>query len=116
MARLDCNRGRGTWKTGGTDRLELGPLAITRAMCPSGSLHDPMAAQWGPPRGDSSRGYSGLRLLGPPDYSSPSRWRLRNRPLRVMSSFPAAVSRSGLEASALASITRSTWSMAACSD
>lgn len=45
--RLDCNRGRGTWKATGSSGLELGPLALTRAMCPPGSLHDPIARQWG---------------------------------------------------------------------
>ena len=39
-ARIDCNRGRGTWKSSGANQLELGPLALTRAMCPPGSLHD----------------------------------------------------------------------------
>ena len=39
-ARIDCNRGRGTWKSAGPNQLELGPMALTRAMCPPGSLHD----------------------------------------------------------------------------
>ena len=39
-ARIDCNRGRGTWKSQGPGQLELGPMALTRAMCPPGSLHD----------------------------------------------------------------------------
>jgi para-nitrobenzyl esterase len=43
--RLDCNRGRGTWKSSGSNQLELGPMALTRAMCPPGSLHDRMARQ-----------------------------------------------------------------------
>ena len=46
-ARIDCNRGRGTWKTTGTSQLQLGPLALTRAMCPPGSLHDRIVKQWG---------------------------------------------------------------------
>ena len=37
---IDCNRGRGTWKATEPSQLELGPLAVTRAMCPPGSLHD----------------------------------------------------------------------------
>jgi para-nitrobenzyl esterase len=45
-ARLDCNRGRGSWKASGP-RLELGPLALTRALCPPGSLHDQIVKQWG---------------------------------------------------------------------
>ena len=27
-------------------QLEFGPLALTRAMCPAGSLHDQIARQW----------------------------------------------------------------------
>lgn len=45
--RVDCNRGRGTWKSSGANRIELGPLALTRAMCPPGSLHDHIVRQWG---------------------------------------------------------------------
>jgi para-nitrobenzyl esterase len=41
-ARIDCNRGRGTWKSSGPNQLQVGPLALTRAMCPPGSLHDRM--------------------------------------------------------------------------
>jgi para-nitrobenzyl esterase len=44
-ARIDCNRGRGTWKSSGPNQLELGPMALTRAMCPPGSLHDRMVRQ-----------------------------------------------------------------------
>jgi len=39
-ARIDCNRGRGTWKSGAPSQLELGPMALTRALCPPESLHD----------------------------------------------------------------------------
>jgi len=46
-ARIDCNRGRGTWKSSAPNQLELGPLALTRAMCPPGSLHDQIVKQWG---------------------------------------------------------------------
>jgi putative lipoprotein len=45
-ARIDCNRGRGTWKSSGASQLELGPLALTRAQCPQGSLHDHIVKQW----------------------------------------------------------------------
>ena len=45
-ARIDCNRGRGTWKATGANQLELGPLALTRAACPEGSLHDQIVKQW----------------------------------------------------------------------
>lgn len=37
-ARLDCNRGSGSWKSAGPGQLELGPMAVTRAMCASGSI------------------------------------------------------------------------------
>jgi len=45
-ARLDCNRGRGTWKSTGPSQVQFGPLALTRAMCPNTSLHDQIARQW----------------------------------------------------------------------
>ena len=44
--RFDCNRGRGTWKSVEPARIEFGPLALTRAMCPPGSLYDTMVKQW----------------------------------------------------------------------
>ena len=44
--RVDCNRGSSTWKTTGSSQLELGPLALTRAQCPEGSLHDHIVKQW----------------------------------------------------------------------
>jgi para-nitrobenzyl esterase len=44
--RFDCNRGRGSWKSSGPNNLEFGPLALTRAMCPMGSLHDDLVRQW----------------------------------------------------------------------
>jgi putative lipoprotein len=45
-ARIDCNRGRGTWKSAGPNALTFGPLALTRARCPAGSLHDQIVKQW----------------------------------------------------------------------
>jgi para-nitrobenzyl esterase len=45
FARIDCNRGRGTWKSEGPE-IELGELALTRAMCPPGSMHDQIVKQW----------------------------------------------------------------------
>jgi para-nitrobenzyl esterase len=45
-ARIDCNRGRGTWKSPGTNQLELGPMALTRAMCPPNSMHDQIVKHW----------------------------------------------------------------------
>jgi para-nitrobenzyl esterase len=44
--RFDCNRGRGSWKSAGPGNLEFGPLALTRALCPMGSLHDELVRQW----------------------------------------------------------------------
>ena len=45
-ARIDCNRGRGGWRSEGRNQLQFGPLALTRAMCPPGSLHDHIVRQW----------------------------------------------------------------------
>ena len=44
--RVDCNRGRGTWTSSGPSQLRFGPLALTRAACPAGSLHDHIVKQW----------------------------------------------------------------------
>ena len=46
-ARIDCNRGRGTWTSAGESQIEFGPMALTRAQCPPGSLHDQIVKQWG---------------------------------------------------------------------
>lgn len=45
--RLDCNRGHGTWKSAGPNQVQFGPLALTRAMCPPGSLDGQVAQKWG---------------------------------------------------------------------
>ena len=45
-ARIDCNRGSGTWTSSGPNQLQFGPLALTRMMCPDRSLHDQIARQW----------------------------------------------------------------------
>jgi heat shock protein HslJ len=45
-ARIDCNRGRGTWRLSGVSQVALGPLALTRARCPAGSMHDHIVQQW----------------------------------------------------------------------
>jgi heat shock protein HslJ len=45
-ARIDCNRGIGTWATSGESQIEFGPLALTRAQCPPDSLHDQIVRQW----------------------------------------------------------------------
>ncbi len=44
--RFDCNRGSGAWSSAGPNQLQFGPLALTRAMCPTGSLHDRIARHW----------------------------------------------------------------------
>ncbi len=45
-ARIHCNRGSGAWKSAGPNGLQLGPLALTRAMCPPGSLHNRVVKDW----------------------------------------------------------------------
>ncbi|GAB4241909.1 MAG: carboxylesterase family protein [Elainellaceae cyanobacterium] len=44
--RIDCNRGRGTWISSEPNQLQFGPLALTRALCPPGSLHDRIVQDW----------------------------------------------------------------------
>jgi para-nitrobenzyl esterase len=44
--RFDCNRGRGSWKSERPGLLLFGPMAMTRAMCPPGSLHDQFIKHW----------------------------------------------------------------------
>ena len=44
-ARIDCNRARGGWKSSGPGQVEFGPMAITRAACPPGSMHDQIVRQ-----------------------------------------------------------------------
>lgn len=46
-ARIDCNRGRGTWTSSGPSQLQFGPLALTRAFCGPPSMHDQIVKQWG---------------------------------------------------------------------
>ncbi|UWZ81984.1 META domain-containing protein [Occallatibacter riparius] len=45
--RIDCNRGRGTWKAPQPGQLEFGPLALTRAMCPAADLTSRLTKDWG---------------------------------------------------------------------
>jgi heat shock protein HslJ len=46
-ARIDCNRGHGTWKSAGPSQLEFSPMALTRAMCLSGDpLNDRLPRDW----------------------------------------------------------------------
>lgn len=44
--RIDCNRGNGTWTSEGPNHLVFGPLALTRAQCPPGSLHHRIVRDW----------------------------------------------------------------------
>ena len=44
-ARIDCNRARGGWKSSGPGQVEFGAMAITRAACPPGSMHDQIVRQ-----------------------------------------------------------------------
>ena len=44
--RFDCNRGRGSRILTGPNEVRFGPLALTRAACPPGSLHDHFIKQW----------------------------------------------------------------------
>jgi heat shock protein HslJ len=44
--RIDCNRGRGQWRSPGRNQIEFGPLALTRAMCPSSPLNDRILKDW----------------------------------------------------------------------
>jgi len=45
-ARIDCNRASASWKSSGRNQLEFGSLAIARAMCPPGPLHDRIVNHW----------------------------------------------------------------------
>lgn len=50
--RLDCNRGRGTWRavpaaSGNSGTIEFGPLAMTRALCPPPRLDERIARDMG---------------------------------------------------------------------
>jgi putative lipoprotein len=44
--RIDCNRGRGTWKSSGPNQLEFGPLTLTRAFCPPAPINDRIGKDW----------------------------------------------------------------------
>ena len=45
-ARVDCNRGRGTWLSNGGNHIEFSPLSLTRVKCPDDSLHDQIVKHW----------------------------------------------------------------------
>ena len=42
--RVDCNRGHGTWISSELGKVEIDPIATTRAMCPPGSIGDRVAS------------------------------------------------------------------------
>jgi para-nitrobenzyl esterase len=44
--RFDCNRGRGGWKSPGPKQVRFGAMAMTRAACPPGSMHDQLVKHW----------------------------------------------------------------------
>jgi para-nitrobenzyl esterase len=46
-ARIACNRGTGGFRTDGKSQIEFGLMAVTRAMCPPGSMdmHDQVLKQ-----------------------------------------------------------------------
>src|SRR6266542_6828868 len=45
-ARVDCNRGTGTWTSSGPTQLQFGPLAVTRMMCSPAQLNDHIPKHW----------------------------------------------------------------------
>ena len=45
-ARIDCNRGTGTWTSEGPNQLELGPLGLTRMACPPSPISDRILKDW----------------------------------------------------------------------
>lgn len=36
--RIDCNRGRGTWRSSQPPHVEFGPIALTKMLCPAAPL------------------------------------------------------------------------------
>jgi hypothetical protein len=40
-------RDQRTWKSSGSNQIQFGPLGLTRAKCPPGSLHDQIVKKWG---------------------------------------------------------------------
>jgi para-nitrobenzyl esterase len=45
-ARIDCNRGSGTWSSPQTGQLNFGELASTAAQCEPGTLYDLIIGHW----------------------------------------------------------------------
>jgi len=44
--RIDCNRGSGTWRSPASGKLDIGPIALTRAMCPAAPLNERLTKDW----------------------------------------------------------------------
>lgn len=45
-ARINCNRGSGTWSSSGPSQIQFGLMAVTQAQCPDTTLHDQIVKQW----------------------------------------------------------------------
>ena len=43
--KLDCNRGFGQWTSSGPSQISFGPMGMTRALCPEGSLDTRISQQ-----------------------------------------------------------------------
>jgi heat shock protein HslJ len=63
VLRIDCNRGRASWRAGERGALELGALMTTRVACPPGSHQDDFARAVSEIREYELRG-GGLTLRG----------------------------------------------------
>ncbi len=67
--RIDCNRGGGTWESSGSNQVEFGALALTRAMCPPGPLNDRIPKDWQGVRSYTIKnGHLFLSLIGSGTY------------------------------------------------
>ena len=45
-AKIDCNRGMSSWTSAEPALISFGPLAMTRAMCPSDPLQERLIRDW----------------------------------------------------------------------
>jgi heat shock protein HslJ len=85
-ARIDCNRGRGKWEAEEPNQLVFGPMALTRAMCPPGSMHDKIAKDLAFVRSYVlTDGHLFLSLMATPAYTSSSQLRRSEGRRHVMS-------------------------------
>jgi heat shock protein HslJ len=46
FAQVKCNRGQGSWSATEDRQLTLGPLALTRMMCPADPFQDRLVRDW----------------------------------------------------------------------